>query len=114
MDKTREIFKKVWIAHFGHSKQLNADLEVILKHDYIFEAMQQYANEIDRENENKASQLIKLLDEYIDFIGEELSELAVMASNRGWESNRAKEGESKRNEILAIRNDWKSNQEEQS
>ena len=49
MDKTREIFKKVWVAHFGHSEQLDTDLEAALGHDYIFEAMQQYADEVSRE-----------------------------------------------------------------
>lgn len=99
MDKAEELRKKL--------------IEYVEDDSPVFNGMlDEYAQQVNREDESKATQLIKLLDEYIDFIGEELGELAVMASNRGWKSSRVKEGESKRNEILSIRNEWKSNQED--
>ena len=58
MDKAKEIFKEVWISHFGHSEQLDTDLNIALKHDYIFEAMQLYTDEQSRE------EAIKLLPWY--------------------------------------------------
>ncbi len=66
MNKAKEIFKKVWISHFGNSKQLDSDLDVVLKHDYIFEAMQQYADEVSRESRKEI--LIELISikEYME------------------------------------------------
>ena len=52
---------------------------------------------------NYQLQLIEKLENYIEFIGEELSELAVLASNRGWESTRIQRGEELRKEIKELK-----------
>lgn len=44
-------------------------------------------------------ELISLYEQYIELVGEELSELAVMASVRGWKSSRVKQGEDLREKI---------------
>ena len=48
-------------------------------------------------------ELIKALEEYIDFIGKELDELAVLAHVHGWQSSRVKEGEKKREYITYLK-----------
>ena len=50
LKQAKEIFRKVWISHFEHSKETDEQLEIICEsHDYIFEAMEQYAAEVSRE-----------------------------------------------------------------
>jgi len=61
-DEKKEIFKKTWVSHFGHSVELNKQLEICLTHDYIFEAMESYAKEHAKEAELlliKAIEIIK-------------------------------------------------------
>ena len=51
LKQAKEIFRKVWISHFEHSKETDEQLEIICEsHDYIFEAMEQYAAEVSRES----------------------------------------------------------------
>jgi len=50
LKQPKQIFRKVWISHFEHSKETDEQLEIICEsHDYIFEAMEQYAAEVSRE-----------------------------------------------------------------
>lgn len=45
MKTAREIFREVWIDEFGHSKELDEQLEISMKHDYLFDAMEKYADQ---------------------------------------------------------------------
>jgi hypothetical protein len=53
--------------------------------------------------EDRLNKLVEKLDEYIAFIGEEIDELVVLASNRGWKSTRYDGGEKLRGEIRLLR-----------
>ena len=48
-------------------------------------------------------ELIKALEEYISFLGEELDELAVLASIHGWKSKRHVEGVRRRQHINELK-----------
>jgi len=48
-------------------------------------------------------ELNRLYESYIEFLGEELSALAVAASNRGWVCTCYEEGEIRRKVIQALR-----------
>ena len=43
-------------------------------------------------HENKQKETIRLLLDYIDMLGAEISELAPFAANHGWKSSRVEEG----------------------
>lgn len=47
---------------------------------------------IRRSDENKNKELIKTYDEYVCYLGEEISDLASIASTHGWQSRRIKIG----------------------
>ena len=49
------------------------------------------------------SNYLKELESYIDFIGLELDELAILANTHGWKSSRVKEGEDRRVKLKASR-----------
>ena len=44
----KQVFEQVWLEHFGE----RGDLDIVLKHDYIFEAMIRYAREMNSSGED--------------------------------------------------------------
>ena len=42
MNERQKIFKEVWVEWFGDNEQL----DIVMKHDYIFEAMERYAKSL--------------------------------------------------------------------
>lgn len=55
------------------------------------------------------NELIKLYEDYIKLLGEELNETARMASIHGWESERFEQGEEMRKKILRKRFEFEQN-----
>lgn len=55
----KDVFKEVWIEWFGEDKEVNKQLEVALKHDYIFEAMDRWAQLIKIKTVNDIEKIIK-------------------------------------------------------
>jgi len=49
------------------------------------------------------SDLVNAYDRYIKLLGEELDELAVLAANHRWKSNRVEQGKKARKEIERIK-----------
>jgi hypothetical protein len=45
MKTAKQVFTDEWIATFGNDDVILKELEIVLKHDYIFEAMKAYARE---------------------------------------------------------------------
>lgn len=50
-------------------------------------------------------ELIQVYKEYIQLLGDELNELAILASNRGWKSNRFEAGKKLRDKIKELENE---------
>ena len=50
MSTAKEIFTEVWRENFGVDAELNKQLAIVLKHDYIFEAMERYAKQTKTDN----------------------------------------------------------------
>lgn len=55
------------------------------------------------------TELVKLLDEYIALLVEELNELVPLASIHGWKSTKVKQGEAMRKKIKALRKQLTTN-----
>jgi len=47
MKTAKEIFIEVWKEHFGD--EINNRLNIVLEHDYIFEAMERYTGQVEPE-----------------------------------------------------------------
>jgi len=57
-------------------------------------------------------QLVQKLEEYIKLLGEEVSEVAVLAHIHGWSSSRVEEGIKRRKEIEELKEKINSKKEE--
>ena len=70
--------------------------------DYAPEISQAKAK-LDEYNKKKMLEVIKLFEEYIILLGEELDELAPFADVHGWKSSRYEEGKKMRKKIKECR-----------
>jgi len=55
----KEVFKEVWIDWFGEDEETNKQLEIALEHNYIFEAMDRWAQLIKVKTVNDIIKIIK-------------------------------------------------------